>query len=368
MLVGLFVVLASAALMHALHLSTALGAFVAGVVLADSPYRHEIESDVEPFRSILLGLFFLGVGMVLDLGAVFERPFTVLGLALALVAVKTGVIFAIARVAGFKPVRALALGMLLSQGGEFGFVLFAQGTEALLIDPAAASLASAVVTVSMATTPFLMMFARYLRDRSNAAAPDDTGEPEAMPLGTAIVVGYGRFGQTVAQMLVGHGCDVTIVDKKAEQIEVAGQFGTKVYFGDGLRLDLLRSAGAETARLICFCLDDAELDAERLAPVAQAFPDARLMARAFDRRQLIALSPLGGVPVVREVYESAVCMGRLALGALGADMELIERVEAEYRSTDEERLRLQTETGDLKAAKDMIFRPGNTMSFVPDEA
>ena len=365
-IVGLFAVLASAALMHALHLSTALGAFVAGVVLADSPYRHEITSDVEPFRSILLGLFFLGVGMVLDLGAVLDRPLLVLGLALALVAVKTGVIFAIARLSGFRPVRALALGMLLSQGGEFGFVLFAQGTRALLIDPDVASLASAVVTVSMATTPFLMMFARYLRDRAPAVAAEPDAEP--MPLGTAIVVGYGRFGQTVAQMLTGQGCGVTIIDRKTEQIEQSSEFDVKVYYGDGLRLDLLRSAGAEEARLICFCTDDAAMDAAALEPVRTAFPDAALLVRAFDRRQLMALAPLDDVPVVREVYESAICMGRLALGALGADGGLIDRVEAEYRDTDVERLRLQTESGDPKAAKDMIFRPGNTMSFVPDEA
>ena len=366
-IVGLFVVLASAALMHELHLSTALGAFVAGVVLADSPYRHEITSDVEPFRSILLGLFFLGVGMVLDLSAVAERPVFVVSMALALVAVKTGVIFAIARATGFAPVKALALGMLLSQGGEFGFVLFAQATDALLIDPAVASLASAVVTVSMATTPFLMIFARWLRDRASARGLV-MEETRRLPLGTAIVVGYGRFGQTVAQMLAGHGCGVTIIDKKPEQIELSQQFDVTVYYGDGLRLDLLRSAGAEEARLICFCTDDAAMGAEELAPVQQAFPDAALLVRAFDRRQLIALAPLEDAQVVREVYESAICMGRLALGVLGAEAELVDLVEREYRDTDVERLRLQTETGDLEAAKDMIYRPGNTMSFVPDEA
>lgn len=364
-LVGLLVVLASAALMHALHLSTALGAFVAGVVLADSPYRHEIESDVEPFRSILLGLFFLGVGMVLDLGAVAERPLTVLGLAAALVAVKTGVIFALAKAVGMRTTRALGLGMLLSQGGEFGFVLFAQGTDALLIDPAVASLASAVVTVSMATTPFLMMFAGWL-DRRDGGEEDDR-EPETMPSGEAIVVGYGRFGQTVAQMLVGHGSGVTIVDRKASQIETAERFGVKVFFGDGLRLDLLRSAGAERASLICFCLDEG-LTIERMHGVRAAFPDARLLVRVFDRRQLIEFAELETAGEVREVYESAICMGRQALAAIGADDDLVARVEAEYRANDLERLRQQTETGDIAAAKEMIFRPGNTMSFVPDDA
>ena len=365
-IVGLFVVLASAAVMHALHLSTALGAFVAGVVLADSPYRHELTSDVEPFRSILLGLFFLGVGMVLDLSAVAARPLFVLGLAVALVAVKTGVIFAIARLAGFRPVRALALGMLLSQGGEFGFVLFAQAAGALLIDPATASLANAVVTVSMATTPFLMIFARWLRDRAPAARPEAIEEP--VPLGAAIVVGMGRFGQTVAQMLVGHGCGVTLIDRKPEQIEISQRFDIKVYYGDGLRLDLLRSAGAEDARLICFCTDDATMDADALAAVRDAFPQATLLVRAFDRRQLIAFAPLTGVSVVREVFESAICMGREALDAMGGSPELVERAVAEYRDNDAERLRRQTESGDLTTAAEMIYRPGNTMSFVPDEA
>lgn len=365
-IVGLFVVLASAALMHELHLSTALGAFVAGVVMADSPYRHEIMSDVEPFRSILLGLFFLGVGMVLDLSAVAERPVFVLSMALALVTVKTGVIFAIARATGFAPVKALALGMLLSQGGEFGFVLFAQASDALLIDPAVASLASAIVTVSMVTTPFLMLFARWLRDRTGAGAAVIT-ESRSVPLGTAIVVGYGRFGQTVAQMLAGHGCRVIIIDKKPEQIELSQQFDVTVYYGDGLRLDLLRSAGAEEARLICFCTDDAAMGPEELAPVQQAFPGAALLVRAFDRRQLITLARLNDAHVVREVFESAICMGRLALDVLGADTDLVDSVEREYRETDGERLRRQTESGDMKTAKDMIYRPGKTMSFVPDD-
>ncbi|MDX2210143.1 MAG: cation:proton antiporter, partial [Sphingopyxis sp.] len=194
--VGLLTVLASAALMHSLHLSTALGAFIAGVMLADSPYRHEIEADVEPFRLILLGLFFLAVGMVLDLDAVFANPWLVLGLALGLVAVKVAVLTLLARAFGVGWNQAISLGLLLSQGGEFGFVLFNQASAALLIDPAAASLFSAVVTVSMVTTPFLMLFARGLE-----LAPDpetDLDDPETAPRGKAIVIGYGRFGQMVA--------------------------------------------------------------------------------------------------------------------------------------------------------------------------
>ncbi|PZU13182.1 MAG: sodium:proton exchanger, partial [Sphingobium sp.] len=289
--VGLFTVLAAAALMHALHLSTALGAFVAGVMLADSPYRHEIEADVEPFRSILLGLFFLAVGMVLDLRTVAANPLFVLSMAAILVATKAALITGLARLFGMNWQAAFGAGLLLSQGGEFGFVLFAQAQNALLIAPQAASLFSAIVTFSMATTPFLMLFAR----RFEFARPHDEDGlpgPEDAVRGSAIIVGYGRFGQTVAQMLMGHGFGVVLIDKKPSQIELSGRFDMKVYYGDGTRIDLLRRAGGDEARLIAFCIDDPTLDGKILEPVAEAFPQAALMVRAFDRRQVMALQGL----------------------------------------------------------------------------
>ena len=190
---GLFAVIASAAIMEWLGLSTALGAFVAGVMLADSPYRHELEADVEPFRSILLGLFFLAVGMSLDLHAIAERPLFVVGIAAALIATKTLVMFGIGRLFGMAWRPALALGLLLSQGGEFGFVLFAQAQRGLLIAPEAASLFGAVVTLSMATTPFLMMATRRFRN-APAAATEDTRDGPSADGGNALIVGYGRFG------------------------------------------------------------------------------------------------------------------------------------------------------------------------------
>ena len=361
--VGLFTVLAAAALMHSLHLSTALGAFVAGVMLADSPYRHEIESDVEPFRSILLGLFFLAVGMVLDLRAVAANPVFVIGMAAILVATKAGIVALLARLFGMAWKQAIGIGLLLSQGGEFGFVLFAQAQNAYLIAPQAASLFSAIVTVSMATTPFLMLFARRLEFAQSKDGSDLPGPDEA-PRGNAIIVGYGRFGQTVAQMLMGHGFGVTLIDKKPTQIELSSKFDMKVSYGDGMRIDLLRRAGGDEAKLIAFCVDDPSLDAKLLQPITEAFPQAALFVRAFDRRQALALADMDLAGVVREVFESAVCMGVQAMEALGVPEAEVAEVERQYRENDGRRFDLQLEHGNLVAAKELMFRPGKGMRLL----
>jgi len=352
--VGLFTVFASAFVMESLHLSTALGAFVAGVMLADSPYRHEIEADIEPFRAVLIGLFFMAVGMVLDVGAVIDNPLFVIGMAAALVVAKTGLIFAIARSFGMDRRPAFGLGLLLSQGGEFGFVLFAQAQEAMLIEPRAASLFGAVVTLSMATTPFLLMIAR----RFEYAKPkgDMPDGPDGAAAANAIIVGYGRFGQTVSQMLLAQGCSVTLIDVKPAQIERTAEFGVKVYYGDGRRIDLLRMAGADQARLILFCTDDAALGPKELEPILTSFPQAAILVRAFDRRQLIALAPLELKLAVREVFESAIYMGIEALKSLGLEDARIQDIETAYRQADLARLDAQMSTGDMHARGDTYFR------------
>ena len=350
---GLFTVIAAAAVMEALGLSTALGAFVAGVMLADSPYRHELEADVEPFRSILLGLFFLAVGMMLDLHAIADRPFFVLGMALALIITKAVIIMGIGLLFKMTWRGALALGLLLSQGGEFGFVLFAQAQHAFLIKPEAASLFGAIVTLSMATTPFLMSLTKGLRTE-----PEKDGGTRDGPMSdgaNALIVGYGRFGQTVGQMLIAQGIPVTLIDTDIEMIDVAGSFGAKVYYGDGTRLDLLRQAGAGEAELILFCIDGDQLDAELIEAVHEAFPKSAIFARAFDRRALIKLKGTPAAGVVREVLESAVKMARMAMRSLNITEEEITRAEEMYRARDKERLRVQYETGDLRAAVDRII-------------
>jgi glutathione-regulated potassium-efflux system protein KefB len=354
--VGLFTVFASAAVMEALHLSTALGAFVAGVMLADSPYRHEIEADVEPFRSILLGLFFMAVGMVLDVGAVIANPLFVIGMAAALVAIKTGVIFGIARLFGMETRPAFGLGLLLSQGGEFGFVLFAQAQGALLIEPQAASLFGAIVTLSMATTPFLLMIARRF-EYANDQAGDTPDGPENADQAKAIVVGFGRFGQTIGQMLSAHGVSVTLIDVKPEQIELSSTFGAKVYYGDGRRIDLLRRAGGEEAQIIAFCLDDRLLGPKELEPILEAFPQAAVFMRVFDRRQLIAVRNLDLAGTTRELFESAIRMGIDALHTLGVSDEDIMDIEKRYREHDLTRLEAQGATGDMHAGPAPLYVP-----------
>lgn len=360
---GLFTVIAAAALMHMLGLSVALGAFVAGVMLAESPYRHELESDVEPFRSILLGLFFLSVGMLLDLAAVAARPMLVIGVATALIVIKASVIAGLARAFGNGWPRSVRLGLLLSQAGEFAFVLFAQATEAQLILPEAASLFGAVVTLSMAATPFLMRLADWL-ERREVAGVERLEGPELSPETSVIVVGYGRFGQTAAQMLMAKGIGVTLIDSEPAMIETAGTFGTKVFYGDGMRLDLLRLAGAETAKAILFCNDnhDGGLTREAVRRVLEAFPQAAVLVRAFDRVHLMSLDGLDIAFAQREMFESAVRMGRAALEAMGLRPEEVDEVDFEYRLRDCERLELQTSSGDLKAGFDQSFGPGRTLS------
>jgi glutathione-regulated potassium-efflux system protein KefB len=356
--VGLFTVLGSAALMHSLGLSTALGAFIAGVMLADSPYRHELEADVEPFRSILLGLFFIAVGTSLNLTVIADQPLLILGLAVMLVAVKAGIIYGVARAFGVASREAVKLGLLLSQGGEFAFVLFGAGAASALISEAAVSTYSAVVTLSMITTPFLMMVYDRLDRRRPAADGSHLEGPEAADSGKAVVIGYGRFGQTVAQMLMAKGIDVVLIDSKPSQIEVSGNFGMKVYYGDGTRIDLLRQAGAEDAKILLFCIDGNGLDARRMEPILEAFPHAQVFLRAYDRRHIMALDGVNLAGVYREVFESAVCMGREALAALGVEAPEVDRIERAYRERDAARLDRQSRSGDLTADKHTIFRPG----------
>jgi voltage-gated potassium channel Kch len=229
-------------------------------------------------------------------------------------------------------------------------------TSAALITPEAASMFSAVVTLSMATTPFLMRVTDWLERREERSAEGLDG-PEKSPETSAIVVGYGRFGQTVAQMMQAKGIGVTMIDKKPSMIETADEFGTKVYYGDGLRLDLLRTAGAETAKVIAFCNDNegGEMTRGAVQAVLEAFPQASVMVRAYDRVHMIELDGLDIAFAERELFESAVAMGKAALKATGIAADEVERVERAYRRRDCERLELQSATGDLHAGIERSF-------------
>jgi voltage-gated potassium channel Kch len=257
--------------------------------------------------------------------------------------------------------RAIRIGLLLSQGGEFAFVLFAAARDALLVEPEAASLFAAIVTVSMASTPFLMMFNDWLDRRRGNREADGMGAPDFAGPSQAIVVGYGRFGQTVAQMMMAKGIPVTLIDSKPAQIELVGSFGMKVHYGDGTRVDLLRLAGAGEARAILFCTERG-LSPHRLEPILLAFPQAAIMVRTYDRYQLIEFRDLDLKFAIREVFESAVKMGREALALFCVDEAEVDRVEAEYRRRDAERLDGQASSGDIFALKESLFGPDNPIA------
>ena len=363
---GLFAVCASAALMQSIGVSAALGAFVAGVMLAESPYRHELEADIDPFRSILLGLFFLAVGMMLDIDVILEQPALIIGLAATLVVVKTIIMFGLGRMFGLNNSAAFIMALLLSQGGEFGFVLFAASQSALLIEPEAASLFGAVVTLSMATTPFLMILAGRLASqrRSTQVALED---PSLAERANVIIVGHGRFGQTVGQIMQAAGLSITLIDIKPEQIDVSGEFGRKVSYGDGTRIDLLHRAGADEACAILFCMDDREIDADSLMPVRETFPQAKIFVRAFDRRQMIELMPAEGVEIVRELFESSVRMAERALSQLDVNPDVRNQAVAEFRRRDLARLEAQFKTGNMRAGSRFSFGGEESDDFVPDQ-
>lgn len=364
---GLFTVCASAALMQMIGVSPALGAFIAGVMLAESPYRHELEADIDPFRSILLGLFFLAVGMLLDVDVILAQPLLVAGLALALIAVKIAVIFLLGRFFGLNNKASIIMAMLLSQGGEFGFVLFAAAQQALLIEPEAASLFGAVITLSMASTPFLMIFANRLAARKSAGEIQ-LDDPEIAEQANVIVVGHGRFGQQVAQIMQAAGRSVTLIDINPRTIDLSGEFGRKVFYGDGTRIDLLKRAGADNARAIFFCIDDRELDAESLIPVRQTFPTTKLFVRAFDRQQMISLMDDQEITIVREVFESSIRMSVDALKSFGTGKESIAQIVSEFRRRDKARLMAQFKSGDMHAGQQHSFGGDDSDDFLLDQA
>ncbi len=360
---GLFTVCASAALMQWIGLSAALGSFVAGVMLAESPYRHELEADIDPFRSILLGLFFLAVGMMLDLDVIAAQPMMVAGLALALVAIKTVLVFVLGKMFGLTSKASIIMALLLSQGGEFGFVLFSAAQAAQLIEPAAASLFGAVVTLSMATTPFLMIFAGKLAARQQVKDEPKEG-PDAAAPANVIIVGHGRFGQSVAQIMQAAGRSITIIDIQPAQIERSGSFGRKVFYGDGTRIDLLHRAGADQACAIIFCIDDRSVTAESLSPVRETFPQAQIFIRAYDRAQMLKLMPEESLYIIREVFESSIKLSGKALLSMGENKDTISKVIDEFRRRDGTRLREQFDSGNIRAGSRHSFGVDESDDFV----
>ena len=350
---ALLMVVGSAFLMASFGLSMALGAFIAGVMLADSPYRHEVEADIDPFRGLLLGLFFMAVGMMLDLSIILKEPARILLYVTILIGVKFTVIALLTRLFGSNWRDAALTGVHLAQGGEFAFVVLTAAESGLLLASEASSLFAAAVTVSMALTPLLIAGVDRLVEHDSE--DHDAEGPEKAENAPAIIVGYGRFGQTVNQLLAARGIPVTLIDRKPGQIELSGRFGRKVYYGDGTRLDVLRIAGAEEAQLLIYCNDGQQITNEMLGIVRRTFPNLKVLIRAFDRRHVMQLADADCDAVVREVHESAVLMGRAALKAADVDDKTINEIEAEYRERDSERLALQIASGDLRAGLDLTY-------------
>ena len=314
---ALLVVLGAALLMQLSGLSMAMGAFLAGVLLSESTFRHQIEADIEPFRGILLGLFFLSVGMALDLGVVAGNWPMILGLVVALMAAKALCIYVVARLMGSDHAQALDRGVLMAQGGEFAFVLFSAAASAGVINLEINANFTAVVVLSMALTPLVVLLYKRVAPKPTVNM-DGVDEADGLS-GSVLLIGFGRFGQVASQSLLARDVDVTIIDNDVEMIHNAERFGFKIYYGDGTRLDVLHASGAGSARAVAVCVNNAE-DADRIVElVAHQFPQAKLLVRSFDREHSLRLIHAGVDFQIRETFESAVMFGQAALMELGAD-------------------------------------------------
>ncbi len=348
---ALLVVLGAALAMQWGGLSMAMGAFLAGVLLSESTFRHQLEADVEPFRGILLGLFFLSVGMSLDLAVVArEWQLVVAGVA-AFMVVKALAIYGIARAFRAGHREALQRAALFAQGGEFAFVLYAAALAAGVFDARASAIMSAIVIFSMALTPVVVLLLDRLLPKP---APSFDGIDAAASLtGRVLIIGFGRFGQVVSQALLARDVDVSIIDANVEMIRAAGSFGFKVYYGDGTRLDVLHASGAGTSDAILVCVDDAAA-ADRIVELAgHEFPLAKLYVRAFDRGHAMRLVRAGVEYHVRETFESALLFGGQVLRGLEFSDAEVAGTMADVRRRDEERFEQQL-VGGIAAGRSLL--------------
>jgi len=350
---ALLVVLGAALLMQVGGLSMAMGAFLAGVLLSESTFRHQLEADIEPFRGLLLGLFFLSVGMSLDLAAVVSNwPIIVAGV-VAMMVVKALCIYGVARFARSSHADALDRAVLMAQGGEFAFVLFAAALGARVIDPVVNANMTAIVVLSMALTPLVVLVHRRFAAKDSGVSMDGI-ETVADRAASVLVIGFGRFGQIASQGVIARGASITIIDNNVQMIRDAEAYGFKVYYGDGCRADVLHAAGAHAAQAILVCLDNKEA-ATRIAELARTeFPHAELLVRAFDREHVLELRKADVSFLVRETFESAMAMGRQAVLTLGAAEEEADEVMEHLRRRDAERMDLEA-AGGLFAGRQLVL-------------
>lgn len=349
---ALLVVLGAALLMQLGGLSMAMGAFLAGVLLSESTFRHQLEADVEPFRGLLLGLFFLGVGMSLDLAVVATNwPLIVAGV-LSLMGTKALCIYLVARLAKSSHADALDRAVLMAQGGEFAFVLFAAAMAAKVIDPIVNANMTAIVVLSMALTPLTVLLHKRLA-RADAMSMDGV---EAVSEHTAkvLIIGFGRVGQIASQGVLARGATLTIIDHDTQVIRDTAEYGFKVYYGDGSRPEVLHAAGAHEACAVLVCVDD-KAAATRIAENARhVCPQAQVIIRAYDREHAVQLAKAGADVYVRETFESAMVLGREAVLATGASAEEADEVMARVRQRDAERFELEV-AGGLFAGRALVL-------------
>ncbi|MGB0631883.1 MAG: monovalent cation:proton antiporter-2 (CPA2) family protein [Alphaproteobacteria bacterium] len=337
---ALGIVIAAALLMDLAGMSYAMGAFVAGVMLAESSFRHELEANVEPFRGLFLGLFFVAVGASLSLQSVAANWLTIVIAVPAVLAIKAVAIYAFLRLFGDAHPQSVRAALSLPQAGEFGFVLFATAVSVGLLDAELSAILVAVITLTMALSPLCDRLAPYLVP---AAASDDIDEDFSDAGDEALVIGFGRFGQVVTQVLRRAEIGVTILDADADRVREAQEFGSRIHFGDGTRRDVLRAAGAENAKLILVCVDDKATAHDIVRLCGNKFAQAKLLVRAFDRTDAIELIHAGIDDPVRETFESGLLMGRLALGAQGLDADEAAAVVDDVRRRDGKRMALQVD-------------------------
>jgi len=348
---ALLVVLGAAVLMQAGGLSMAMGAFLAGVLLSESSFRHQLEADVEPFRGLLLGLFFLGVGMALDLNIIAANWVVIAISVPAFMILKMVVIYAVARFMKAGRAEALERTILMAQGGEFAFVLYATATQFGILTPEWNANMTAIIIISMVLTPIMII----LHDRLvPKASPSMDGVEAAEGLsGRVLLIGFGRFGQIISQPLLARGHSLSIIESDPDAIRDAKDFGFKIWYGDGARLDILHAAGAADASLIIAAAGDAEATT-RIAELARhEFPTVPVLARAFDREHALKLVEAGVDFQIRETFESALLVGREALMRLGDTPEEAAELIGDIRQQDAERFALET-AGGIYAGRSMI--------------
>jgi glutathione-regulated potassium-efflux system protein KefB len=332
-------------------LSMALGAFLAGVMLAESSYRHQIETDIEPFRGLLLGLFFISIGMRLDFAIIAQSWWIVASGAIGLVLGKSALIYCVTRISGVARNDAFKIAAVLSQGGEFAFVVVSLGAAALLFTNEQATLMSAIVTISMVLTPLMSAlagrFAVAEKESDDGLVAPQAGNDHV------IVAGFGRMGQIISQVLRNSGVAVTAIDRNPSHIRNAERFGFKVYYGDGARLDILMTAGAANARAVILCMDDVNAVNHAIERLRERLPNLTILAVAHDRMHEIKMQSLGADVIVRETLESSLMIARKALAHMGVEDHTIEDYVEQFRAVDRERLLAQRDYG-LEAGMDLM--------------